>query len=367
MPYLRVPLTNPKPDIEAFCKVIRRQMIPKRPPLVEFAISDEANPELRGNFYKLNATYKEGSREFKEIWAKLSIELWLSFGYDYIHLGGGQLKFERKSRITGDTASKGNDERSWTEEGKGPISSWEDFEKYPWPSVRDVDLYAYEVASKNLPDGMGMFARPTFGFFELPMDVLMGYETLSYAIYDQPDLIEAVFNKAGELIYEFYRKLAGLDKLTGFFQGDDMGFKTATLVPPDFLRKHVLPWHKKTAKLAHDNGLLYLLHSCGQLEAIMDDLIDDVEIDAKHSYEDAITPVTEFKKKYGKRITILGGVDMDILCRAPEDKLRAYLRNILDVCSQGGGYAFGSGNSIANYVPVKNYKLMIEEGLNYRK
>ncbi|OGS28135.1 MAG: hypothetical protein A2297_09610 [Elusimicrobia bacterium RIFOXYB2_FULL_48_7] len=366
MPNLTVPLRNPKPDIETFCKVIKKEIIPRRPPLAEFAISDEAaHPELRKKFKQLYETYKIGSNKFKETQAGLLIELWLSNGYDYVQIGGG-LNFERKIRVTEDETS-GDGKRNWTEEGKGPISNWEDFEKYPWPKPGDIDLRGYEAAAKNLPDGMGMFAHPTFGYFELPMDVLMGYETMSYAMFDDPKLVEAVFTKAGEIVYDFYRQIAGMDKLTGFFQGDDMGFKTATFMPPDFLRKHVLPWHKKTAKLAHDNGLLYLLHSCGQLGAIMDDLIDDVKIDAKHSYEDAITPVTEFKKKYGKRITILGGVDMDVLCRAPEDKLKAYLKNVLDICSEGGGYAFGSGNSIANYVPLKNFQIMLEAGLNYTR
>jgi len=41
------------------------------------------------------------------------------------------------------------------------------------------------------------------------------------------------------------------------------------------------------------------------------ELFVDGRIDAKHSYEDAIMPVTEAKKKYGEKIAILGGVDVD--------------------------------------------------------
>ena len=60
-----------------------------------------------------------------------------------------------------------------------------------------------------------------------------------------------------------YKKIMGLDNLIGFFQGEDMGFKTATLFSPDALREYILPWHKRFAQLAHDNGLLYILHNCG--------------------------------------------------------------------------------------------------------
>ena len=49
----------------------------------------------------------------------------------------------------------------------------------------------------------------------------------------------------------------------------------------------------------------------------MNDLIDYVKIDAKHSYEDSSYSVAEYKKLYGDRIAILGGIDMDKLSRNP--------------------------------------------------
>jgi uroporphyrinogen decarboxylase len=94
----------------------------------------------------------------------------------------------------------------------------------------------------------------------------------------------------------------------------------------------------------------------------MDYLIDEVKIDAKHSYEDAILPVTEAKARYGDRLAILGGVDVDKLARWPESKLRPYVRDVLIRCSPGGGYALGSGNSVTNYIPVSNYLAMLDEG-----
>ena len=79
--------------------------------------------------------------------------------------------------------------------------------------------------------------------------------------------------------------------------------------------------------------------------------------------QDIIIPVAEFKEKY-QEIAVLGGVDMDKLCRLPEDDLRKYVRGILENCMPER-YALGSGNSIANYVPVKNYLIMLDEGMNY--
>jgi uroporphyrinogen decarboxylase len=97
----------------------------------------------------------------------------------------------------------------------------------------------------------------------------------------------------------------------------------------------------------------------------MDDLIDDVGMDAKHSFEDTILSVTDAKIKYGDRIALLGGIDVDFLCRADEEQVRQRVRETLDACFPGGGYCLGSGNSVANYIPLDNYLAMLDEGRRY--
>lgn len=370
-PKISLPLEKPTPNIKKFCDVITGKTIPVKPPLVELVINQEIVQEITETKLTRKWIFPEDI-ETSKAYLKNLINCWYRLGYDYVRLGGsisrvagGGLDYPEKERLTDDTASLTYGRRQWVEEGVGIISSWEEFEKYPWPSPQEANLFPYELASENLPEGMGMFVCPACGVLEVVVNNLLGYEGLSYAIYDQPDLVEAVFNRVGENLLGFYKRVVGLKNLYGFFQGDDMGFRTATLVSPEILRKYVLPWHKRIASLAHKNGLLYLLHSCGNLENIMEDLIEDVKIDAKHSFEDAIMPVTAFQGKYGKRIGVLGGVDMDSLCRFHEEELRRYIRNILKVCMPGGRYALGSGNSIANYVPVKNYLIMLEEGLNW--
>jgi uroporphyrinogen decarboxylase len=132
------------------------------------------------------------------------------------------------------------------------------------------------------------------------------------------------------------------------------------------LREFVLPGHKLMADMSHKAGRPYLLHSCGNLSLIMDDLIDDVGIDAKHSFEDTIERVTDAKKTYGRRIALLGGIDVDFLCRATEQEVRRRVRDTLDVCMEGSGYCLGTGNSVANYIPLDNYLAMLDEGRRYR-
>ena len=368
---MKIPLQKPKPNAENFKRIILGEKEPDKVPFVELKIDNEilefVTEKLLGRRWIDPSSQDRKSREASLL---NNIECWYRLGYDCVRLstdfrGPANLLFEAKSRRGEDTAELKRKERKWVEEGTGAISSWEDFERYPWPSIDDIDLWPYEFVSENLPEGMGVLACGGQGVFENVMNNLMGYQNLAYALYDKPDLVEAVFKKVGELIYEWFEKVVGLDNLVGFFQGEDMGYKTGPLVPPDVLRKYVFPWHKKIARLAHDNNLICLFHNCGECTEIMDDLIDDVKIDGKHSFEDAIMPVTEFKKRYGQRVTVLGGIDVDKLCRLPEAGLREHVRRTLDECMPGGRYALGSGNSVANYVPPKNFLAMLDEGLKW--
>lgn len=90
----------------------------------------------------------------------------------------------------------------------------------------------------------------------------------------------------------------------------------------------------------------------------MDDVIDGAKIDAKHSNEDSIVTFDIWVKKYGDRIGNFGGIDVDALCRLPEAEMHTYIQNLINKCIGHGGFAFGTGNSVPDYVPVDQYLIM---------
>ena len=95
----------------------------------------------------------------------------------------------------------------------------------------------------------------------------------------------------------------------------------------------------------------------------MVDLIEEVGIDGKHSYEDAIIPVEDFQVRYGNRIAVLGGVDVHRLTTGSEEQVRQRVRFLIETCGLHGRYAIGSGNSIPSYIPLANYLAMVDEAL----
>jgi uroporphyrinogen decarboxylase len=356
----RVPLDNPKPDARGFINYLMGREKREKPPLVEYIIDwSIAKVILEEMIGKEWVDYDPNDREKQSAFWDNYIELWYRLGYDFVKLEIGY-PFEERHIFAPDTASQGI--RSWVDEHQGAIMSWEDFEAYRWPTLDMVDFFPYEYIASHLPEGMGLIASHSGGIYE-HLSWIMSYEGLSYALYDDPALVEAVANKLGQLMEEYYEKLLKIENIIAIFPGDDMGFKSGTLIHPDYLRKYILPWHKRFAEMAHSKGIPYFLHSCGNVEAIMEDLIEDVRIDGKHSFEDVIIPAWEFHRKYGGRIATLGGVDVNVLASATPSELRKYVRNLIDKCAPLGRFAVGSGNSIPNYIPLENFLTMLDEAL----
>ena len=91
----------------------------------------------------------------------------------------------------------------------------------------------------------------------------------------------------------------------------------------------------------------------------MDDVIA-LGIQAKHSNEDGIAAYEQWIERYGERIGLLGGIDLDILCvKTPAEVYELVLERGQMYRRLARGYALGSGNSIPDYVPVDGYLAMI--------
>lgn len=340
-----------EPNFERVLTVLRREGEPDRVPFFE----------LFHDLQILSGVMGQPAPQDPDAWRRHRIAFMKSLGYDYV-VGYHGFGFPgRQALLADDTAVQSKGKRGWQDEHHGPIGSWEDLEKYPWPRVEDASFEDLEKLAPLLPAGMKVTATLPGGVLE-NLIRLIGYEPLCYALIDDRDLVQAVVDKIGEGELAVYRVLCDMDHVGALWLNDDLGYKTQTMISPDDLRAFVFPWHKRLVEYAHSRGKHVMLHACGNLREVIDDLIDDVGIDAKHSYEDIIQPVAEFKKEYGSRVAVLGGIDVDVLARCSEDEVRAYTRKVIEACAPGGGWTLGSGNSVANYIPVRNFLAMLDEG-----
>ena len=362
---LSLPLDHPAPDAREFIDILSGKSASRRVPLIEYIVDDVVmKPVVEGMLGRQWVT-PGTDRESRRASLDNFIQFWYRMGYDFV-------RYEESLPLP-EMKLLGNDPvppaagpslpsagRAWADEHHGAIMSWEDFERYPWPRTEDFDFFPFEYLSRNLPEGMGLISCHGGGVFE-HLSWIMSLEGLSVALYEEPRLVRAVADRLGELMMAFYAHILDLDNLVAVFPGDDMGYKSATMISPDLLRTYVLPWHARFAAMTHAKKLPYFLHSCGRVDAVMEDLISVVKIDGKHSFEDGIVPVQDFQARYGGRIAVLGGIDINILAGGSPDDVRRQTHRLVTTCGARGRYAVGSGNSVPSYVPLENYLVMIDE------
>lgn len=333
---------QPDPDFERLLKALRRGE-PDRVPLAELLMDAEAKEAFLGRPVRSVAD---------------DVDFWYRAGYDYICLPPRfSFDYWRGVPVQDGVARY---ERHWGREDSGLIQDWADLEKYPIPTLDQVDFGPFDEVGRHLPDGMRVVAR--FGDIFTTAWQAMGFTPFCYAMYEQEDLVAHLMEGLGRLVYGIFEVMSQYDVVGAMWYSDDIAYATGLMVTPDFYRRYLFPWMKKIGDLCHDRGLPYIYHTDGVLWEVMDDLLA-CGIHALQPIEPAAMDIREVKRRYGDRLALIGNVEVDLLARGTEEQVRAEVRRLLREVAPGGGYCLGSSNTIAYYVRPENYRAMIDETL----
>ena len=328
------------PDFNNLLRVLEHKRT-EEPVLFEF--------EMNWPLYEKLAGDHAIAKDDKYCQHRTRIRAFANAGYDYVRWPTLNFNYPLPARKQNATLS--------LNEGIS-IKDQESYKAYSWPDPEAVDYTSLEVLKPELNEGMKIIVNAPNSVLGGTIN-LAGYENLCVMLFDDPGLAEKMFNEVGSRLLRFFEIVIKHETVGAIVCNDDWGFKTQTRLSPFHLRKYVFPWYKKIVAAAHHEGKPVILHSCGNLADVMDDIINDMKFDGKHSFEDTIMPVEEAWEKYGQSIAILGGIDMDFLCRETPEKIIKRCKAMLERTKEKGGYALGSGNSIPEYIPEANYFAMI--------
>ena len=301
----------------------------------------------------------EGNTQEKKQFFRHYVDFWQNCGYDIV-------TFERGIPLACP------DSGCLREHAEPKMRTQADVDAYPWDKIEDwyfeqnaeyFELFAEEVLKRDNIRGVG---GPGYGIFETVQD-LVSYMELCYLIYDEPEMVESVFAHVTDVYVRIWSRFLR-DYAAPYCvcrMGDDLGFKSQTLLPHEVIRKNIIPGYKKIVDLVHATGRPFILHSCGKIFDVMEDILA-TGIDAKHSNEDDIAPFHEWVVRYGDRICNLGGIDMNILCLDTPEEIRRKVRATIDENIDFGGFGLGCGNSIPDYIPVEGFFAMNQAANEFR-
>ena len=199
-------------------------------------------------------------------------------------------------------------------------------------------------------------ARDLHGFAESLSDLI-----------DNPGLVRGIIEKAVDYYSELGRLAAELGAEIAF-SGDDIAGNNGLFMSPGHFSDIIHPAMKRLYKNWHDCGLYIIKHSDGNLEPILD-LLVDTGLDCLHPIDPlAGMSLEKVKKEYGDRICIMGNVNCaGNLVFGTKDQVVQEVKKCIDVAAPGGGYILSSSNSIPRSVKPENYIAMIEAEKQYGK
>lgn len=118
---------------------------------------------------------------------------------------------------------------------------------------------------------------------------------------------------------------------------DDLGSENALLFRPELYDRFFFPWHAALCDLAHSFGAHVHMHSHGNINRILDRIVD-TGIDMLNPLDPTEgMDLATIKEKYGRRVTLVGGMDKFIF-EQNMDEIERRLQRALNIGSPNGRF-----------------------------
>lgn len=240
------------------------------------------------------------------------------------------------------------DRDSW-EMAKARMTPSDD--RIPWDYLKEN----YKIWRENgYWTQLGLF----FGF-DVTHSWVVGTERILMALIEDPEWCSDMFN------YFLDVNIALADKVLdagytfdSIFWCDDMGYKYNQFFSIKTYRDLVKPIHKRAIEWAHSRGIKAHLHSCGNINPFIPELIE-IGLDALNPLEvkAGMDPV-ELKSRFGDKLVFHGGIDAVLW--DDFDALEAQMNRVVPVMKESGGYIFSSDHSVPSSVSLDNFKRIVD-------
>ena len=243
----------------------------------------------------------------------------------------------------------GTDGRQFYGEGEITTRAELDRLRLPDPTAESTYTGARDFLAEK--GDRAAFVVTRIGIF--PTLLSMGWEAFSLALFEERDLLEEILDCYTDWTVELARR-AGRIGFDVFVSTDDMAFRTGTFFSPEIFRTLIKP---RFRRVAEQLDIPWVVHSDGDVSAILDDLVD-LGISGLHPIERNAMDIRSIKRRYGKRLCLLGNVDLDLLGRGTADEVEQEVRELIRDVAPDGGYIVTSGNSLASYVKPENARAL---------
>jgi uroporphyrinogen decarboxylase len=247
-----------------------------------------------------------------------------------------------------------------------------DIARYPWPDPDDPGLVqGLKERLKWIRDNTDCAAILTLPApFVHASQYLRGFEDWFCDFILNPRLMEALFDAVLEVTMRIARNqlLEVGREVDIVICADDLGAQNGLQMSHDHYLKYIKPRHEKFFRQVHElSPAKLLLHTCGSVAAIIDDLIE-TGVDILNPVQPTAAGMNpmELKKKYRNRLAFWGGPDaQNIFPRGSVADVRKMVEDLVEGMGEGGGFVLSSCHNIQPDVPLENILALFQHAREY--
>jgi len=188
---------------------------------------------------------------------------------------------------------------------------------------------------------------------------LRGMENLMVDFLAKPDFVRDLLAAVADYNIEQVREALKYD-IDAVYFGDDWGQQRGLQMGYPRWREFIAPVLKRMYGVARAAGKFVMIHSCGDVDELFDDLVD-LGVNCFNPFQPEVMDVEALMKQYRGRLAFHGGLSTQrTLPRGTPDDVRRETRRLLGL-GRDGGYIFAPAHAVEGDVPLENMLAFIDE------
>ncbi|MGO8694853.1 MAG: uroporphyrinogen decarboxylase family protein [Rectinemataceae bacterium] len=233
------------------------------------------------------------------------------------------------------------------------------FGTFQFPATENLPVYSTILANnKRYPEAFHMLSIG-FSLFERAWS-LTGMEELMVWMITEPSFVHDLLDRITLYNIALINQAADIGGIDCVHLGDDWGSQHGPLISPEMWREYVKPRFKRTCDAVKARGLALSLHCCGNVEALMPDIVE-CGVDVFDPFQPEAMDIWKLYRDFGNRLAFWGGLSVQsIFPYGTVQDVQIEGERLIREMGSNGGYILAPSHALTDDIPPQNIQAFID-------
>lgn len=178
-------------------------------------------------------------------------------------------------------------------------------------------------------------------------------------LMERPEVLHEEARRKSDAAVAKFNELAGAQP-DFIHVVNDIAFNAGPFIAPGMIRELIIPYLAEQVAHLRALGIIPFIHTDGNIMSFLDDYLGTGAACYQSVDPQAGMDIAEVKRRAHGQMALMGNVQCSLLQEGPEEAIRGAALYCLRHGTPGGGYIFGTSNTIFPGMPLRNYEYMLD-------